>query len=190
MRNLSLIVTVLAVAVLAATPASAQEPDLEGTWDLTLTTFVSRITPEGSVGKGVAAPTCEHSGTADINQDGMTFDGTATLTKTSGGVECPDEMMADIVDGSTAMGVGGTLTSADFGTANFTGGEAKASGGPYTGTMTVTIGPFAGSSGNWTATVAAPVSIEIPTLGAFGLALLVLLVLAAGSLMLKRRASA
>lgn len=192
MRNLSRVLVVLAVAVVAGTPLSAQTTDISGAWNLQLTANL----PE------VMNP-CVFSGTAAITQLGAEFSGTANLSYVSGPEGCPMEMMATLggaIDGNLLQGTldGGKA----FGTATFTGTldgtvamVGTLEGAPSSATlapkatpagrMTTDSGPFAGTAGNWLA--ARQSVLEIPTLTETGLLLMAILLLATATYFLMRR---
>ncbi|MDY7092653.1 MAG: IPTL-CTERM sorting domain-containing protein [Acidobacteriota bacterium] len=165
-----------------ALPATAGEPtiDVAGLWNLHAETAVP--SPEGD---GVP-PICEFEGTAQISQDGTSISGSAALGLIDGPVDCPMELAAtvtgDVVGDTVQMGL---LMGGNLGTASFSGSEGDF---PDTlvGNMDVSSGPFAGISGFWDATRGAA-GLDIPTLGTVGLVLLVGLLLAAATVLLRRR---
>jgi len=180
--------------VLCAAAAPAQPLDLQGNWQLTVN---STVFPAGAgtadlPDKGVAVDACTHQGTATLTQDGTDFSGSATLMLIDGSpMQCPEEMMATISGSEVGGDISGTLTSAEFGTADFDGSSlVKVRGDKATGTLAGTYlttggGPLNGN-GTWVAVARATV-LDIPTLGPFGLTLLALIVLTAGAFLLRRR---
>lgn len=182
----------LATVILFTTAvASAQAPgvgpaDVSGEWELQSSAFLGQV--EG-------LPDCEFSGSTVITQDGGDLGGTANLTLDNGAPECPAEMSADVdgtVTGNTIeMGLlmGGQLGTALWsGTVNPQGGEGEGgTGGPFT----VDSGPFAGTTGTWSAMrpVGGPSVLEIPTLTTIGIVVLVALLLGAAAMMLRRRST-
>lgn len=178
-----------------ATGLWAQAADLTGTWDLEAE---AQLFPAGIGGgegnlKGEAVPTCSFEGTATINQTGSDFDGEASLTLVSGDDACPPEVsMADLtgqVAGDqvtmgtmTSGGEGGTFDSA----VPMMTLKGAAAPGSLSGSFFVTMGPFVGAGGTWNAVRGVGVVQDIPAAGTLGLALLALLLLAAGVKVLKR----
>lgn len=168
--------------LLATAPLAAQGGlDLPGRWQLTV-----------SITLGQEAVTlCEYQGIADVTQDGNSFSGNGSLNLVEGGPDCPQEMMAEItgqISAEVPGQISGQLSSPDFGLADFTGSIAKASG-TLAGTAVMTSTPMPllqGAVGNWIG-VGLRQTVEIPTLSALGLTLLVLLLLAAGALALRKR---
>lgn len=178
----------LATAILlTAAVVSAQVIDLSGEWDLQASAFLAQQPEEG-------LPDCEFSGNATITQDGADLGGTADLALVSGDPECPTEMSADLdgtINGTEIeMGV---LMGGNLGTAEWTGavvvGAAEGAGvGDLAGGFLAGTGPFAGSTGSWTAQrVGGPSVLAIPTLTTLGIVALVALLLAAAALILRRR---
>lgn len=174
--------TILAVALLLATSgiAAAQVPDFSGTWELTSQLTIPAQTPQ------LGAP-CDFEGSAVITQDGSDLGGTADLTLVSGPMECPAQMSAEVsgtVGPQGGVMLGGSLLGGNLGTAFFDGtGDPQAGLG---GTAAVETGPFGGANGTWAAVLGRPSILEIPTLTAFGLVLLIGL-LAVSALYLVRR---
>ena len=78
----------------------------------------------------------------------------------------------------------GALMGGPLGEADFSGELTPNPGG--SGTFDVTSGPFAGSTGSWTAERLLA-SIEIPTLTPLALTVLLLLIVVAGYALLRRR---
>jgi hypothetical protein len=166
-----------------ALPATAGLPpaDVAGIWDLHAETGVPN--PDG----GGVPPICEFEGTAQISQDGSTISGSAALALIDGPADCPMELSATVagnVAGDTVeMGL---LMGGNLGTASFSGSPGDF---PDTlqGPVDVDSGPFAGVAGFWDATRGAAPGLDIPTLGTVGLAVLVGLLLAAATMLLRRR---
>lgn len=177
--------------LLVVAPLAAQGGlDLPGRWQLTVGfTLVQEMPAERAV-KQVEGD-CEYQGTADVTQDGNSFSGSATLDLVQGVAECPQEMMAEItgqISQEVPGQISGQLSSPDFGQADFTGAIAKASG-TLSGVAVVTSTPMPalqGAVGNWIG-IGLRQTVAIPTLSALGLTLLVLLLLAAGALALRKR---
>lgn len=165
---------VLAAAL--ATPAAAQI-DLTGTWNLEVTTTL----------EGEETP-CVYQGTVQATQDGEVWTGPATLGLVSGPTQCPGEMLGDltgfVTQGETQATITGTIDGGQLGLADFSGTISPNPGGD--GTMSVSEGPFAGSSGTWLAELQQSV-LEIPNLTPLGLGLLTLLLLGAGGWVLSRQ---
>lgn len=173
--KLSAALVVLILPIFAG-PAFGQ-PNLEGTWDLQVSGV---IPPE--------VEPCVFEGSGDMVQDGDQLTGQATLLLVSGPTVCPPEMAADImgeVEGSSFFGMldGGE----QFGGLNFTGTLSN-DGSSIEGTYDVKPeGPFSDvTDGTWSAVVQQVSVLEIPTVGAWGLALLTAL-LALTSLLVLRR---
>lgn len=168
---------VLAAAL--ATPAAAQI-DLTGTWNLEVTTTVEE--------EGEEDVTCLYQGTVQATQDGEVWTGPATLGLVSGSPPCPGEMLGDLTgfveQGENQAFITGTIDGGQLGLADFSGTISPNPGGD--GTMAVSEGPFAGSSGTWLAELQQSV-LEIPNLTPLGLGLLTLLLLAAGGWVLSRQ---
>lgn len=159
-----------------AGPAFGQV-DLEGTWALQASGV---IPPEEEP--------CVFEGSGDMAQSGDQLTGQATLLLVSGPAVCPAEMAADImgeVEGSSFFGMldGGE----QFGGLNFSGAISN-DGSSIEGTYSVKPeGPFSDvTDGTWSAAVQQLSVLEIPTLGAWGLAVLTAL-LALTSLLVLRR---
>jgi len=199
-----------AVALLLATTAAYGQPallaaDLTGTWTLEATEDLP--VPETRTGADalVLQGTCTFSGSANVSQDaGGALTGDASLKLVSGDPECPGSMSAsltgDVEGTSLTMGMmigGGNLGEATFdGTVNTSplqSGPAIAAQAvavlTAAGTNAVVSGPFAGTTGTWSAVVRQSV-VEIPTLDTTGLtALIALLILAAAFVLARRRAA-
>lgn len=166
---------VLAVAL--ATPAAAQI-DLTGTWNLEVTTTLD----------GEESP-CVFQGPVQATQDqNDVWNGPAELALISGPAACPGEMLGDLTgfveQSENQAFITGTIDGGQLGLADFTGTISPNPGGD--GTMSVSEGPFAGSSGTWLAELQQSV-LEIPNLTPLGLGLLTLLLLAAGGWVLSRQ---
>ena len=175
-RRTTLSVLLLMVPIFAS-PALGQI-DLEGTWDLQASGV---IPPE--------AEPCVFEGSGEMTQSGDQLAGQATLLLVSGPAVCPAEMAGNImgqVEGSSLFGMldGGE----QFGGLNFDGTVSN-DGSSIEGTYDVKPeGPFSNvTDGTWSAAVQQQVSVlEIPTVGAWGLALLTAL-LALTSLLVLRQ---
>lgn len=198
MRAPRVLIALIAAAVAVAAPAvlDAQILDLTGTWSLELEAIPNEgeIAPEaGPVlrPEGIAIQPCVYSGTVVATQDGNQWTGPAELSLVSGPAECPAEMIGDLT--GTLSEVGGTIFIDGFidggdpsGNATFSGTISPNPGG--SGTMIVNQGSFLGTEGDWTAVLLQSV-LEIPELTPAGLAVLTLLLLAAGAWLLGRQAS-
>lgn len=162
--------------------------DLSGDWVLTATAQLGAVDLKGVTPTG----TCTFEGSAHVIQDGSGIGGDAMLDLVDGDPACPMQM-----DGSLTGEVSGDqiqmgmMMSQQLGTADFSGGTPQnlTKAGPLGGRFSVTSGSFAGTTGNWAAVQIVP-GIEVPTLSAAGLTLLVLLILAMGAWVLRRRVSA
>lgn len=170
--------------------AYAQAPaDLSGFWNLQAQAFLGV-----GAGKGEAIPDCQFEGSADMNQDGTDLSGSAELSLTAGGAECP-AMLGGTLSGQVTVDqvdMGMIIMGMEQG--NFSGSAVKAAKGApavtaLAGTFSITAGPFAGTTGNWSAGRGAAPAEEIPTLGGAGLALATFLLVAAGIFVLGRRRS-
>lgn len=191
---------VLAVTMAAPAALQAQILDLTGTWNLELEAF-----PEGEVAQEAAAQEagpvleprgelvepCLYSGTVVASQDGDDWTGPAELSLVSDPAECPAEMIGDLT--GTLTEDGGTIFITGFidggdpsGNATFDGTISPNPGGA--GTMTVDQGAFEGTEGDWIAVLQQSV-LEIPELTPVGMAVLTLLLLAAGAWLLSRQAA-
>lgn len=201
-RTLIALAAVTAIALAAPAAVDAQILDLTGTWTLELEAVPNEeeVVPESAAHqagpvlepKGVAIEPCIYSGTVVATQDGANWTGPAELSLVSGPAECPAEMIGDLT--GTLTEDGGTILITGFidggdptGLATFDGTISPNPGGG--GTMVVNQGPFAGTVGNWAAVLQQSV-LEIPELTPAGLAVLTLLLLAAGAWLLGRQASA
>lgn len=182
---------ILAAALLLALPAAAlatpvPPPDLSGIWDLTSQLFLPQAVPPA-----LGETPCDFAGSAEITQ-GVEGDfmGTADLTLLSGPEGCPAEMSADVSGVVSGNGTieGAMLTGAgNLGTAFFSG-EVGPDGDAVGGDSGVETGPFGGASGTWAAIIGAgPSVLEIPTVTAFGLVLLIALLAASALFMVRRR---
>lgn len=203
MRAPPALTALIAAAVAVGAPAAldAQILDLTGTWNLEVEAHLPQEDPPppelaGASAKpapkgGVAAPDCVYSGSVAASQTGSQWTGPAELTLVSGEAECPAEMIGDLT--GTLSEEGETIFIDGFidggnpgGNATFSGTISPNPGG--SGTMVVDEGTFAGSSGDWSAVLLQSV-LEIPELTPAGLAVLTLLLLAAGAWLLGRQAS-
>lgn len=202
MKSRTILSLLAVLALVCATLLVAQQiSDVAGAWLLT-TTF----TLEGEAAGEAAGSDCDYQGLAEVTQDGLDFGGEASLELVAGGSVCPEQMTAQLTgqilmapppeDHRTSarpkqigpVQLTGELTSPEFGVASFFGGLAKVTG-PLSGGTFVTSSPLpalAGATGDWMA-VPRQAAVEIPTLGGAALALLAVLLLAAGFLYLRRR---
>ncbi len=178
----------LACALLAAPAARAQAPvDVSGFWELQTSVFT------GQRGEFEGQPDCAYRGSADVTQDGSDLGGTSRLTLESGNLGCPAQMTADIdgqITGNTLeMGM---LMGGQLGTAQWAGTVSPAfveGTGVTGGDFFVDSGPFSGSGGTWSAQRGQPPVLTIPTLTRVGLVVLVVLLLGAAGLLLRRRSA-
>ncbi len=179
---------VMALALLSllllAGAALAQGLDVTGTWSVQMLTVARGTAVLGG---------CSFQGTTTVNQTGSQFTGGIDVTLTSGPPACPSAMSANLsgeVSGNQ-LNMGAVMGNGALGTATFTGTLASAvnAGSTINGTFTVTSGNFTGTGGTWTATSLAPVA-AVPVLGARGLALLAVLLLASALWLLWRRSAA
>lgn len=196
-------ILLLLAGALLGSAAAAQTTDLSGNWSLDATAFLGVAEAEGPRAPGAdkveVEEDCSFAGIASLAQDGTEFSGPAELDLVNGVVGCPGMLVGEIsgtvdpqvlrLDGDDApdKGVGtpiaGQIDDPDLGLTSFFGTvdmDDNASG-PYD----VVEGPFAGTSGSWTA---APLSapLEIPTATPGGLASLVVLLTAAALFLLVR----
>lgn len=192
--------SVFLVLVLGLTASLVQAQDVTGTWDLQMQASLSGGGGEevGTGGeKGIAPPpgTCTYSGTAELEQSGGEFTGTATLNLATGDAECAT-MLTGTVDGEVNGGnieMGMTVDNTN-GTAEFSGtfgdpGERGAATELAFGTFNAVSGPYAGASGTWDGQLRGTPGggpLDIPTAGGVGLLALALLLLGAGFFVLRR----
>jgi hypothetical protein len=83
------------------------------------------------------------------------------------------------------IGLAGALEGGNFGTAVFGGEISREQGGG--GRASVDTGPFAGTSGTWSAVLAQQQREAIPVATPVGLTVLVLLMLAVGAALLRQQ---
>jgi hypothetical protein len=185
-RNL-LIVSTLSLLALSLS-GQGGTPDLSGDWTLQATAFL----PPGLGGTGGS---CTFEGTADVGQDGTSLSGDAALTLVDGSMGCPDQMDAsltgEVIDNQVNMG----MLMGQLGETTFNGTlgpnlALQGGGNTLSGTMSVTAGPFAGSTGTWSGVQGTAPVVEVPALSAVGLALLVAILLLVGGVLLRRRSPA
>lgn len=210
MNRLSIPALILSVLLVAAPAAFALDgnPDVGGTWRLNASTLLS----------GEEVP-CEYQGDLPLTQEGDSWNGPADLMLLSGPAACPGEMTGDLtgmLSPSDQVGVTditGTISGADpEGKASFTGiisvgAPPQVDGAPDRpasagveptaddslqggGSLSVDQGLYMGVGGTWSAARLATSVLQIPVLTPLGLTLLVLLILAAGALVLRRRRGA
>lgn len=188
--------TVLAALVLAlavAVPVHSQGlPDFSGTWNLDVEATEPVVQPMSGapiLGSKQGAP-CVYSGTVELTQDGDQVMGPAQLFLVSGPESCPAEMSGNLT-GTIGPGelagsfmIVGMIDGADpTGVTSFSGTLSPNPGGQ--GTLAVTQGDFIGTDGTWMA-VLQQFGVSIPTLGRWGVAVLTVLLLAAGAWVLSR----
>lgn len=165
------------IAAVALVPnALAQPADYSGTWAMQ----ASALLPGENV-------PCMYEGTVTLMQNGDQLSGPVMLSLVSGPAACPGELMAQLtatVNGAQIeMGMldGGAM----LGTAFFSGGPGDGMD-DLVGRFGVETGPYAGTNGAWAAQRLISV-LEIPTLTTVGLVALVALLLAAATVILRRR---
>jgi hypothetical protein len=181
-RTTRFTVVVLLVVLGVALPAATQTTiNLSGTWTLgssfTLPELQKQLAP------------CVFNGAAVIQQDGSEIFGRVIQTLVSGPEECPAEMLADLSGSynpvSKQVSLQGSMDGGtQFGMASFGGEISPEQGGG--GESAVEQGPFAGASGTWTA-VLTQQGEGIPVATPVGLTLLVLVLLAVGSALLRQQ---
>lgn len=163
-----LFLLLLAPTLVALAPqASAQ--DLSGAWNMDTT---AELPEEDSP--------CIYSGDCQMQQNGSSLSGTVVLGLVSGPADCPPEMTATLdglVEGDSVFG---TLNGGQLGTASFQGSRTNSFSGTFQASPE---GPFAGGDGSWLAV--RPSVLEIPTVSEIGLILLVLMLLAGGTWLLR-----
>lgn len=193
------VTAVLTLAVAAPAALQAQILDLTGTWNLDLEAVPveEEVVEEAAARqagpvlqpKGVElVDPCIYSGTVIASQDGDDWTGPAELGLVSGPAECPAEMIGDLTgtlseDGGVIF-ITGFIDGGQLGHAIFDGTISPNPGG--SGTMTVNQGDFQDTEGEWVAVLQQSV-LEIPELTPVGMAVLTLLLLAAGAWMLSRQ---
>ncbi|HSL82320.1 MAG TPA: hypothetical protein VLF66_06055 [Thermoanaerobaculia bacterium] len=203
MRAPRALIPLAAVAVVAlAGPAAlqAQILDLTGTWNLELEAVPNGLTPEAAARQGgpvlqpegVVIQPCLYSGTVVASQAGSQWTGPAELGLVSGPADCPAEMNGDLTgelseDGGVIFITGFIDGGNPSGQATFDGTISPNPGG--SGTMIVSQGDFQDTEGDWVAVLQQSV-LEIPELTPAGLAVLTLLLLAAGAWLLGRQSAA
>jgi hypothetical protein len=167
-----------------ARPARAQGLDVTGSWSVQMQTMIS-------IGGGPLPSTCAFQGTATVSQTGSSFTGALDVTQSSGPGSCPSAM-SGIVSGDVTgnqLSMGAVMGGARFGMGTFTGTVTPAAavgpGSTITGAFSATSGPFAGTGGTWSAVKLAPIA-AVPALGAWGLALLALLLFGSALWLLRR----
>lgn len=163
-----LFLLLLATTLVALAPqVSAQ--DLSGAWNM-----------ETTAGLPEEATPCIYSGDCQMQQSGSSLSGTVVLGLVSGPADCPTEMTATIEGTVEGDSVFGTLLGGQLGTADFQGSRTNSFSGTFQASPD---GPFAGGDGSWLAV--RPSVLEIPTASATGLILLVLMLLAGGTWLLR-----
>lgn len=154
---------------LVAFPPQVSAQDLSGSWNMDTTAELPEETSP-----------CIYSGDCQMQQDGSSLTGTVVLGLVSGPADCPPEMTATIDGTVEGDSVFGTLLGGPLGTADFQGSRSNSFSGTFVASP---VGPFAGGDGSWLAV--RPSVLEIPTAGATGLILLVLMLLAGGTWLLR-----
>lgn len=172
------------IALLAASLAGPAAAQIEGDWEITAE--VTLLLDERPVGAEMAD--CFYSGVGSFSQTGADFDGPVNLDLDSGIPDCPGTL-SGTADGTDSGGnISGTITGTPPDALDFGGSPTAAAAiiNQYSGSLTVTNGGFAGSTGSWTA-VRAP---TMPAASTLALALLALLLAGAGVLALRRARNA
>ena len=184
MRTLTAASIAVSILLLGPAAAGAQGLDLTGSWTMQMTAVRSQT-------GAAAAPSCTFQGTANVAQTGSQLSGDVAVDLTAGS-NCPPTMSATLsgqVTGSQ-IDMGLVMGGGALGEASFTGTQTSARPGAAAttvgGSFTVTSGPFSSTGGTWTGTRQAPIA-TVPALGARGLAVLALLLLATATLLLRRR---
>jgi len=163
----------------ALTAGLVPPPDIAGLWSVSTDCALPRQNLP-----------CVFEGSGQVTQSGDQVMGTVQLMLVSGPAACPTEMLADLqgtLVGSSFMGTldGGAM----FGALDFSG-TVSVDGQTITGDFAVQDGgPFQGCSGAFDAERQI-VDVAIPTLSGMSLVILWVLLLGAGLVMLRRRASA
>jgi hypothetical protein len=196
----------LAPSLLLPAAALAQGLDVSGSWSIAM-----QAAPP--VRAAQAPATCSFQGTASDAQAGSQFSGNIGVTLAPGQPNsCPGSMSANLsgnVSGNQ-LTMGAVMGGGALGQASFTGTVTPAApvhsgaavtgtprpaapvnpGSTITGTFSVTGGPFAGTSGTWSAVKLAAAAPGIPALGGRGLAVLALLLLGTAVWLLRRQLAA
>jgi len=171
MARLPVFATVLLTLGLAV-PATAQVPDVSGTWNITTN---ADLPADGG--------TCVFSGKVMIEQMGASISGSPVLKLVSGPAACPPLMMASLTGTVDEKGCIDGMLSGPLGTSYFNGCPDEGGDG-WSGDFANETGPYAGAGGTFMAALVA----DIPTLSAVGLTALMVLILAIGGWLLRRRA--
>ena len=184
--RLSKLVLVGLIGLTVAGITTAGLVDLSGGWDLSMQ---MNLAGSGDAGDGIV---CVYSGTTDVVQDGSSLSGDASYVLEQGGDGCPSELLGSYTGVITTSGIEmGAIMGGNLGTATFTGFfflPFGTDGLGVVGDVSVTSGPFAGSSGSWGASRGLP-PINVPTLGTSVLPILALTILTLGVVALRRRMS-
>jgi hypothetical protein len=193
----------LAPSLLLPAAVRAQGLDVSGSWTISM-----QAAPPV---RAVQAPaTCSFQGTASDAQTGSQFSGNIAVALAAGQPNsCPGSMSASLsgnVSGNQ-ISMGAVMGGGTLGQATFTGtvtpaapvhSDAAVTGPPrpaapvnpgstITGTFSVSGGPFAGTTGTWSAVKLAVAAPGIPALGGRGLAVLALLLVGTAFWLLRRR---
>lgn len=190
--NRAIIVAAALLALALAASAEAQVAvDFSGTWRLSVE--ATEPAPAAAVAPSLAPKqggTCVYSGNVMLTQSGAMVSGPVQLFLVSGPASCPAEMSGNLTGTLSAGDVMGTFLINGMidgvdpaGVTSFSGTLSPNPGG--TGDLAVTQGMFAGTGGTWMAVLQRSV-LQIPGLGPVGLALLTVLLLAAGAWILAR----
>lgn len=163
-----LILLLFVTGLVAPAPPLAAQEDLSGSWAM-----------ETNAGLPEEQEPCIYAGDCQMQQNGSQVTGTVDLVLVSGPEGCPAEMTATVDGSRDGDEVFGTLSSPVFGQASFNGAPTNS----WAGSFLVEEGDFAGGAGSWLAERLS--ALEIPTLTALGLTLLVLALLAAGAWILR-----
>ncbi|MCG8457246.1 MAG: hypothetical protein MI919_13305 [Holophagales bacterium] len=176
--GLLIAVTLLLIAIAGALFAGGF---LDGQWRLTM-----RATLPDNIVEGGAD--CTFRGSAEVTNIGTSVSGPATYQLVEGVDGCPEAFSGEIT--ATFVGdnmVVGTLTG-PLGTGTFDGWLFQPAGLSYfgfTGDFSLTQGAFAGTTGTWIGETGS-LPPAIPALGTPGFLALLLLLLGAGILVLRR----
>jgi hypothetical protein len=191
-RAIFVAAALLALALALAASAEAQVAvDFSGTWRLSVE--ATEPVPQAATAPTLASKQgepCVYAGTVMLTQDGAMVSGPVQLFLVSGPDSCPAEMSGNLtgtLSASDVMGsflISGMIDGGDpSGVTSISGTLSPNPGG--SGVLAVTQGGFAGTDGTWMAVLQQSV-LEIPGLGPVGLALLTVLLLAAGAWILAR----
>ena len=172
----TLVTLLLAAALMAVAPPLAAQ-DVSGHW--TMATTASLPVAMEPAGLAAAVEPCIFDGDCEMQQDGGEVTGTVDLALISGPEGCPAEMTGTIDGSFDGPDIYGTLTSPVYGEASFQASPTAS----FEGNFDVTEGDYTGTTGSFIAERQSV--LEIPTLTALGLSVLMLALLAGGAWMLR-----